>query len=100
MTVRPPPLFAARSLSLHSCCAILHRMMKALEIAIEKLKALPEDRQAYAAQVIEQIAASDTALFRIPDEHLAAVFEGLEQASSGEFANDEEIDRALRRPWA
>jgi hypothetical protein len=40
--------------------------MKALEIAIEKLKALPEDRQAYAAEVIEHIAASDDGVFRIP----------------------------------
>jgi hypothetical protein len=33
-------------------------MMKALEIAIEKLKALPEERRAYAAEVVEQIAGS------------------------------------------
>lgn len=55
-------------------------MMKALEIAIEKLKALPEERQAYAAEVIEQIAASDDGVFQIPVDHLAAVQEGLAQA--------------------
>ena len=75
-------------------------MMKALEIAIEKLKALPEERQAYAAEVIEQIAASDDGIFHIPEEHMAAVREGLAQAQRGEFADEEEVDRALRRPWA
>ena len=75
-------------------------MMKALEVAIEKLKVLPEERQAYAAEIIEQIAAEGDGVFRIPDDHLAAVHEGLEQAERGEFADDKEIDRALRRPWA
>ena len=63
-------------------------MMKVLEIAIEKLKALPEDRQAYAAEVIEQIAAGDSGVYHIPE------------AQRGEFASDEDVDRALRRPWA
>ena len=75
-------------------------MMKVLEIAIEKLKALPEDRQAYAVEVIEQIAAGDSGVFHIPEEHMKGVLEGLTQAQSGEFANEEEVDRVLRRPWA
>ena len=68
------------------------RMMKALEIAIEKLKALPEDRQAYAAEVIEHIAASDDGVFQIPDAHRAGVMEGLAQADKGEFATDDQMD--------
>ena len=74
-------------------------MMKVLEIAIEKLKALPADRQAYAAQVIEQIAARDSGVFHVPDDHIPGVLEGLDQAQHGEFASDEEVDRALRRSW-
>ena len=60
-------------------------MMKALEIAIEKLKSLPEDRQAYAAQVIEQIANSDDGVFRIPDAH------------RGEFASDDDMAALWRK---
>jgi hypothetical protein len=67
------------------------RMIKALEIAIEKLKRLPEDKQAYAAEVIEEIAAADEDVFRIPDDHLPGVLEGLEQMRRGEFATDEEM---------
>ena len=73
-------------------CAINPPMMKVLEIAIEKLKALPEDKQAYAAEVIEHIAASDDGVFQIPDAHRAGVMEGLAQADKGEFATDDQMD--------
>jgi predicted transcriptional regulator len=66
--------------------------MTVLEIAIERLKALPKDKQAYAAEVIEHIAASDDGAFHIPEEHLAGVLEGLAQAERGEFATDKEME--------
>ena len=66
-------------------------MIKVLKEAIEKVKRLPEDRQAYAAEVLEQIAAQQGGVFEVPDEHIAAVMEGLEQAERGEFASDEEM---------
>ena len=67
-------------------------MMKALEIAIEKLKALPEERQAYAAEVIEHIAASGDGLFHIPAAHRPGVLQGLEQAGRGEFVSGEDME--------
>ena len=66
-------------------------MTKLLEDAIEKVRMLPEDRQAYVAEVLEQIAAAGSDLFVVPDEHRAAVLEGLGQADRGEFATDEEM---------
>ena len=66
-------------------------MTKVLEDAIEKVRRLPEDRQAYVAEVLEQIAAAGSDLFVVPDEHRAAVLEGLGQADRGEFATDEEM---------
>ena len=66
-------------------------MIKVLKEAIEKVKRLPEDRQAYAAEVLEQIAAQPDGVFELPDEHIAAVMEGLKQAERGEFASDEEM---------
>jgi uncharacterized protein YehS (DUF1456 family) len=75
-------------------------MMKVLEQAVEKVKALSKERQALAAEVLEHIASSEGGVFRVPDEHLSAVLEGLEQAKRGEFADDETIERALRKPWA
>jgi predicted transcriptional regulator len=66
-------------------------MTKVLEDVIEKVRRLPEDRQAYVAEVLEQIVANDGDLFVVPDEHRAAVLEGLEQAERGEFATDQEM---------
>ena len=66
-------------------------MMKILEEAIEKVLKLPEERQAYAAEVLEQIAAAGGDAFAVPQEHRAAVLEGLGEAERGEFASDEEM---------
>ena len=66
-------------------------MMKVLEDAIEKLRKLPEERQAYVAEVLEQIAAAGSDPFSVPEEHRAAVLEGLEHAERGEFVSDDEM---------
>jgi len=66
-------------------------MSQVLEDAIEKVRRLPADRQAYVAEVLKQIAAAGSDLFLVPDEHRAAVLEGLDQAKRGEFVSDEEM---------
>ena len=66
-------------------------MIKVLQDAIKKVKKLPQDRQAYAAEVLEQIAAAGSGVFVVPDEHRAAALEGLAQAERGEFVSDEEM---------
>ena len=75
-------------------------MIKTLEIAIERLKSLPDERQAYAACVLEQIADNDSAPFQVPDDHRAAIFEGLEQAKRGEFVSDKDVTALLHTRWA
>jgi truncated hemoglobin YjbI len=66
-------------------------MTKVLEDAIEKVRQLPDERQAYVAEVLEQIAAAGGDPFTVPEEHRAAVLEGLEQAERGEFVTDHEM---------
>jgi hypothetical protein len=66
-------------------------MTKVLEDAIEKVRKLPEDRQAYVAEVLEQIAAAGSDPFIVPEAHRVAVLEGLAQAERGEFASDAEM---------
>ena len=66
-------------------------MTKILDDAIEKVRKLPEERQAYVAEVLEQIAAAGGDLFRVPDEHREAVLEGLGQAERGEFMSDDDM---------
>jgi uncharacterized protein YehS (DUF1456 family) len=78
---------------------MMFNMMKVLEEAIEKVKTLSEERQALAAEVLKHIAASEDGVFHVPDEHRAAVLEGLAQAKRGEFADDATVERVLRKPW-
>jgi hypothetical protein len=66
-------------------------MTKTLEDAIAKVRKLPEDRQAYVAEMLEQIANAGTSLFTVPESHRAAVLVGLEQAERGEYVSDEEM---------
>jgi len=66
-------------------------MMKALEAAIEKVKALPEERQTYAAEVLERIAAASAEPYLVPGGHRAAVLEGLAEVERGEFASDADM---------
>lgn len=66
-------------------------MTKVLEDAIEKVRRLPEDQQAYVAEILEQIAAARGDPFVVPDSHRAAVLEGLAEAERGEYVSDEEM---------
>jgi hypothetical protein len=66
-------------------------MTKVLEDAIEKVRKLPDDRQAYVAEVLEQIAAAGSGPFVVPEAHRAAVLEGLSQAQRGDFVSDDEM---------
>lgn len=75
-------------------------MIKTLEQAIEKVQRLPDEQQAYAAHVLEQIALDDGKAFEIPADHRAEILEGLSQAQRGEIASDDALDRLLRKPWA
>ncbi len=64
-------------------------MIKVLEQAIDKVKSLDADRQAYVASVLEDIVSD--AVFVIPPEHIAALDEALAQVDRGERASDAEM---------
>jgi hypothetical protein len=66
-------------------------MIKALEQAIEKVKALSKERQEYAAEVLEQIASSDDDIYRLSDEERRLVREGLAELDRGEFAPEADV---------
>ena len=66
-------------------------MIKVLEQAIEKVKALPRERQEYAAEVLEQIAAGGDAVYRLSEKERALVREGLAELDRGKLASDSEV---------
>ena len=66
-------------------------MMKVLEQAIEKVKALSKERQEYAAEVLEQIAEAGDGVYRLSDEERRLVREGLGELDRGETAPEADV---------
>ena len=64
-------------------------MLEKLEKAIEKIRQLPNDRQAYAAMLLDEVASGGA--YQVPEDHRAAVQEGLAQARRGERASEAEM---------
>jgi hypothetical protein len=74
-------------------------MNKALETALAKVLRLPESKQEIAAELLEQLTASDAPDYPLSDDERAVVRNALARARRFEFASDADVERALRRPW-
>lgn len=70
-------------------------MIERLEKAIEMVKRLPNDRQALAAIVLEEIAAGD--VFAVPEEHRSGVLEGLAQIRRGERVSEADMQALWKK---
>ncbi len=66
-------------------------MIKLLEQAIEKVKILSEDRQRYAAELLEEVASIGDDVYPLSPEESRLVREALEQLDRGEVASDTEV---------
>jgi len=66
-------------------------MIKVLEQAIEKVKALPQERQEYAAEVLEQIAEAGEGPYRLSADERRLVREGLAELDRGEVASEAQV---------
>lgn len=65
-------------------------MIKVLEAAIDKVKTLSEERQRYAAEVLEQIAASRET-YRLSEEERRLVREGLADLDAGRVVSEHDM---------
>jgi hypothetical protein len=72
-------------------------MIKVLEQAVEKIKALSRERQEYAAEVLEQIADAGDDVYRLSDEERRLVREGLADLDSGRVVSDAEMAEFWKR---
>jgi hypothetical protein len=72
-------------------------MIKVFEDAIEKVKALSEERQRYAAQVLELIAEASDDAYRLSEEERRLVREGIADLDAGRIVSDAEMDAFWRR---
>jgi hypothetical protein len=64
-------------------------MIKVLEQAIDKVKALSDEQQQYAAQLLEQVAADHVHV--LSDEERRLIQEARDELDRGEFATDEQV---------
>jgi predicted transcriptional regulator len=72
-------------------------MIKALEDAIEKVRTLSEERQRYAAYVLEQLAAQGDGVYELSDEERQMVREGLADLDAGRIVPDAEMEAFWQR---
>ena len=72
-------------------------MIKPLELAIEKVRGLAEDQQAYAAEALEEIATQTAGGHRLSDDDRRLVLEGIAAADGGDFASEEDVQAVLGR---
>jgi len=68
-------------------------VIKVLELAIEKVKVLSEERQRYAAQVLEEIAEAGEGAYPLTEEERRLVREGIEDLDSGRVVSGDDMKR-------
>jgi len=66
-------------------------MTKLLQKALEKLSALPDERQDELAQMLILVAEKEQEPYVLTPEERAAVEEGLAEIERGELATDEDV---------
>jgi hypothetical protein len=91
------PGMADRALPFLEHQSYLLHMTKLLEKALEAVRRLPPDGQDDIARAMLNLAGNEAELEEIDPAHLAAVLEGLAQASRRQFATDAEVEIAFRR---
>jgi predicted transcriptional regulator len=74
-------------------------MTKLLEEAISKLRTLSDERQDRIAALLMHLADEEPE-FALTEEQIEGIELALREADAGEFATEEEIERALHKPWA
>ena len=72
-------------------------MITLLEDAIEKVKALSEERQRYAARVLEQIAEAGDEVYRLDEEERGLVRDGIADLDAGRVVSDADMEAFWRR---
>jgi hypothetical protein len=72
-------------------------MIKVLKDAIEKVKTLSEERQLYAAQVLERIAEGGDSVHRLSEEERRLVREGIADLDNGRIVSETDMDAFWRR---
>ncbi len=63
-------------------------MIKALELAIERVRKLPADRQEFLASVLDEYASDSDAVYSLSADERALVEAGLADLDAGRIVSD------------
>lgn len=66
-------------------------MNKALELVIEKVKSLPEERQRYVAEVLDRLVSDTDDLYELTDDEERRIQEGLDDLDAGQIASEADV---------
>jgi predicted transcriptional regulator len=66
-------------------------MVKALELAIERVRKLPADRQEFLAIVLDEFTSDSDAIYSLSQEERALVEAGLADIDAGRIVSDADM---------
>ncbi len=64
---------------------------------LDRVRSWPEERQAYAAEILLLLEAQNQSPIRVSDEEWEAIREGNAQAERGDFVSDEDMAAFYKR---
>ena len=64
---------------------------------LDRVRTWPEERQAYAAEILLLLEAQNQSPIRVSDEEWEAIREGNAQAERGDFVSDEDMAAFYKR---
>jgi predicted transcriptional regulator len=68
-----------------------------IDAVLDRVRSWPEERQAFAAEILLLIEAQEPAPLRLTDDEWAAIQEGNAQAERGEFVDEEDMAAFYKR---
>lgn len=78
-------------------CYISTMTKEQIAAVFERVRTWPEERQAYAAELLILLEAQDESPVRVSDEEWEAIQEGNAEAERGEFVSDEDMAAVYKR---
>jgi predicted transcriptional regulator len=78
-------------------CYLSNMTKEQIAEVLDRVRTWPEERQAWAAELLLLLEAQDERPLRVSDEEWEAIQEGNAQAERGEFVSDEDIAAVYKR---
>ena len=78
-------------------CYVLQMTKEQIAAVLDRVRTWPEDRQAYAAEILMLLEAQNQTPASVSDEEWEAIQKGNAQAERGEFVSDKDMAAFFKR---